>query len=126
MSLWSITGSTSSTPTGAGCGNSPRKGVSGGLSYKLVGFRGPPPPVATLCLLPSTPSLSPPSHPPTHAKTNKTHKNRHYEYVPYFSLPANELTDVIAPSCYACFDYPNALADLVVGWKEGGWLGLWF
>lgn len=35
------------------------------------------------------------------------------EKVPYFCLPANELNDVIAPSCYSCFDYPNALADLV-------------
>ncbi len=34
------------------------------------------------------------------------------EKVPYFCLPANELNDVIAPSCYSCFDYPNALADL--------------
>lgn len=41
------------------------------------------------------------------------HTDGHYEHVPYFSLPANDLTDVIAPSCYSCFDYPNALADLV-------------
>jgi 7-hydroxymethyl chlorophyll a reductase len=39
-----------------------------------------------------------------------------YEKVPYFSLPANELTDVIAPSCMSCFLYPNDLADLVVGY----------
>jgi hypothetical protein len=37
-----------------------------------------------------------------------------YETIPYFCLPANDLNDVIAPSCYSCFDYPNALADLVV------------
>ncbi|GMN61449.1 hypothetical protein TIFTF001_030538 [Ficus carica] len=36
--------------------------------------------------------------------------------VPYFCLPANDLVDVIAPSCYSCFDYTNALADLVVGY----------
>ena len=41
------------------------------------------------------------------------HQNGSFEKVPYFSLPANDLTEVIAPSCYACFDYPNALADLV-------------
>lgn len=41
------------------------------------------------------------------------HMDGHFEHVPYFSLPANDLTDVIAPSCYSCFDYPNALADLV-------------
>ncbi|KAL3133577.1 hypothetical protein ABBQ38_007424 [Trebouxia sp. C0009 RCD-2024] len=44
------------------------------------------------------------------------HTDGHFEHVPYFSLPANDLTDVIAPSCYSCFDYPNALADLVVGY----------
>ncbi len=41
------------------------------------------------------------------------HTDGHFEYVPYFCLPANELTDVIAPSCYSCFDYTNGLADLV-------------
>ncbi|KAL8162854.1 hypothetical protein V2J09_014343 [Rumex salicifolius] len=45
----------------------------------------------------------------------------HYEFmqdykVPYFCLPANDLVDVIAPSCYSCFDYTNGLADLVVGY----------
>ncbi|GMH45828.1 hypothetical protein BSKO_13791 [Bryopsis sp. KO-2023] len=44
------------------------------------------------------------------------HTDGHFEYIPYFSLPANDLNDVIAPSCYSCFDYPNALADLVVGY----------
>lgn len=29
--------------------------------------------------------------------------------------PTQDLNDVIAPSCYSCFDYPNALADIVVG-----------
>ena len=36
----------------------------------------------------------------------------------------SDLTDVIAPSCYACFDYTNSLADLVVSYMgvpyEGG------
>ena len=39
-------------------------------------------------------------------------------------FPSTELTDVIAPSCYACFDYTNSLADLVVSYMgvpyEGG------
>ena len=39
-----------------------------------------------------------------------------YEKVPYFSLPAGDLTDVIAPSCMSCFLYPNDLADIVVGY----------
>jgi 7-hydroxymethyl chlorophyll a reductase len=38
------------------------------------------------------------------------------ELLPYFCLPADELNDVIAPSCYSCFDYANALADLTVGY----------
>ena len=42
------------------------------------------------------------------------HTDGKYETIPYFCLPANDLNDVIAPSCYSCFDYPNALADLVV------------
>ena len=36
------------------------------------------------------------------------------EITPYFTLPAHELKDVIAPACYSCFDYSNSLADLVV------------
>jgi len=40
-----------------------------------------------------------------------------YEMVPYFCLPSNHLAHgVIAESCRSCFDYPNALADLVVGY----------
>ena len=38
------------------------------------------------------------------------------EKVPYFCLPADQLTDVIATSCYSCFDYVNGLADVVVGY----------
>ncbi|CAA0839954.1 7-hydroxymethyl chlorophyll a reductase-chloroplastic [Striga hermonthica] len=57
-------------------------------------------------------------------KVHLKHLDGHIEEVPYFCLPANELTDVIAPSCYSCFDYTNALADLVVGYmgvpKYGG------
>mmetsp|Transcript_32457 Transcript_32457/g.103342 ORF Transcript_32457/g.103342 Transcript_32457/m.103342 type:complete len:393 (-) Transcript_32457:80-1258(-) len=44
------------------------------------------------------------------------HDDGRMEKVPYFCLPADDLNDVIAPSCYSCFDYPNALADLVVGY----------
>ena len=32
------------------------------------------------------------------------HTDGQFEYVPYFCLPANDLNDVIAPSCYSCFD----------------------
>ncbi|KAG9447694.1 hypothetical protein H6P81_013822 [Aristolochia fimbriata] len=49
-------------------------------------------------------------------KVHLKHLDGHIEEVPYFSLPANDLVDVIAPSCYSCFDYTNALADLVVGY----------
>jgi 7-hydroxymethyl chlorophyll a reductase len=50
-------------------------------------------------------------------KVHIKHTDGHYEKVPYFCLPAKDLNDVIAPSCYSCFDYPNALADLVVSWS---------
>ncbi|WRX21818.1 Coenzyme F420 hydrogenase/dehydrogenase beta subunit [Theobroma cacao] len=43
-------------------------------------------------------------------KVHLKHLDGHIEEVPYFCLPANELVDVIAPSCYSCFDYTNALA----------------
>lgn len=44
------------------------------------------------------------------------HTDGTYETTPYFCLPANDLTDVIAPSCMSCFDYTNGLADLVVSY----------
>ena len=53
------------------------------------------------------------------------HTDGTFEYVPYFSLPANDLTEVIAPSCYSCFDYPNALADLVRQQRQPGWRCAW-
>ncbi|PKA59215.1 7-hydroxymethyl chlorophyll a reductase, chloroplastic [Apostasia shenzhenica] len=49
-------------------------------------------------------------------KVHLKHLDGRIEEVPYFCLPTNELVDVIAPSCYSCFDYTNALADLVVGY----------
>lgn len=49
-------------------------------------------------------------------KVHFKHLDGHIEEVPYFCLPADKLTDVIAPSCYSCFDYTNGLADLVVGY----------
>ncbi|KAI3928647.1 hypothetical protein MKW98_024248 [Papaver atlanticum] len=49
-------------------------------------------------------------------KVHMKHLDGHIEEVPYFCLPANDLVDVIAPSCYSCFDYTNGLADLVVGY----------
>jgi len=39
-----------------------------------------------------------------------------YEKIPYFSLPGKIARSSIADSCLACFDYTNALADLVVGY----------
>ena len=42
------------------------------------------------------------------------HMDSSFEKVPYFCLPANDLNDVIAPSCYSCFDYTNGVADMVV------------
>lgn len=39
-----------------------------------------------------------------------------YDVAPVFSLPSGQLTDVIAHSCYSCFDYTNACADMVIGY----------
>ena len=45
------------------------------------------------------------------------HSSGWYEKVPIFSLKEPEkCSGVIAKSCYACFDYVNALADLTVGY----------
>lgn len=49
-------------------------------------------------------------------KVHFKHMDGRVEKVPYFCLPTNELKDVIANSCYSCFDYTNGLADLVVGY----------
>ncbi|GFR45129.1 hypothetical protein Agub_g6509 [Astrephomene gubernaculifera] len=51
------------------------------------------------------------------------HTDGSFEYVPYFCLPAKDLNDVIAPSCYSCFDYTNALADMVVGYMGVPYMG---
>ena len=42
--------------------------------------------------------------------------NGSYEKIPYFSLPGQIARSSIADSCLACFDYTNALADVVVGY----------
>jgi hypothetical protein len=38
------------------------------------------------------------------------HSDGRYETIPYFSLPSNDLNDVIAPSCLSCMDYPSYLS----------------
>jgi 7-hydroxymethyl chlorophyll a reductase len=52
----------------------------------------------------------------TDFKVHIKHLDGTYEKKPYFCLPANDLSDVIAPSCFSCFDYTNSVADLVVGY----------
>ena len=52
------------------------------------------------------------------------HLDGSFEKVPYFCLPANKLKDVIAPSCYSCFDYVNGLADIVVGYMGVPWMNV--
>jgi len=51
------------------------------------------------------------------------HEDGSVETVPFFGLKTNQLKDVFAPSCMSCFDYVNALADLVVGYMGApfGW-----
>eukprot|EP00977_Amphora_coffeiformis_P010054 scaffold2353_cov167-Amphora_coffeaeformis.AAC.45 len=46
-----------------------------------------------------------------HVKTDNGYLKR-----PYFCLPPSLAAPSIAPSCLACFDYTNALADVVVGY----------
>uniref|UniRef100_A0A0D6R0M3 Coenzyme F420 hydrogenase/dehydrogenase beta subunit C-terminal domain-containing protein n=1 Tax=Araucaria cunninghamii TaxID=56994 RepID=A0A0D6R0M3_ARACU len=62
------------------------------------------------------PTLSPNLNTLALVEVHLKHLDGRIEEVPYFCLPADELTDVIAPSCYSCFDYTNGLADLVVGY----------
>jgi hypothetical protein len=40
---------------------------------------------------------------------------------PCCAAAANDLNDVIAPSCYSCFDYPNATGG---GTRGAGWGGV--
>eukprot|EP00899_Mesostigma_viride_P001730 jgi/Mesvir1/11558/Mv17930-RA.1 len=49
-------------------------------------------------------------------KVHLKHLDGRNEEVPYFCLPSNKLNDVIAPSCYSCFDYVNGLTDMTVGY----------
>ena len=51
------------------------------------------------------------------------HEDGSEEKVPFFGLKTNKLKDVFAPSCMSCFDYTNALADIVVGYMGApfGW-----
>jgi coenzyme F420 hydrogenase subunit beta len=51
------------------------------------------------------------------------HSDGSVEKVPFFGLNTKALKDVFAPSCLSCFDYVNALADLVVGYMGSplGW-----
>ncbi|KAL7521097.1 hypothetical protein ACHAWX_005787 [Stephanocyclus meneghinianus] len=42
--------------------------------------------------------------------------NISYERLPYFCLPGDVAQFAIADACLACFDYTNALADVVVGY----------
>ena len=48
----------------------------------------------------------------------KVHVKMKDSYVtkPYFTLPGDIAEPSIAPSCLACFDYTNGLADVVVGY----------
>jgi len=51
------------------------------------------------------------------------HSDGTVELVPFFGINTKELKEVFAPSCMTCFDYTNALADLVVGYMGApyGW-----
>jgi len=53
------------------------------------------------------------------------HNDGRYEKIPVFSLKdPHTCSGVIAKSCYACFDYVNALSDLTVGYMGAPWEGV--
>ena len=51
-----------------------------------------------------------------HVKRDDNAGDVRYDKIPYFSLPGKVAKSSIAESCLACFDYTNALADVVVGY----------
>jgi len=51
-----------------------------------------------------------------HVKIDDGDGNVSYVKKPYFTLPGSIAEPSIAPSCLACFDYTNGLADVVVGY----------
>jgi len=55
----------------------------------------------------------------------KMEKNTPDDYIkkPYFCLPGKVAEGAIAKSCLACFDYTNALADVVVGYMGAPLVG---
>ncbi|MEM8531949.1 MAG: Coenzyme F420 hydrogenase/dehydrogenase, beta subunit C-terminal domain [Chloroflexota bacterium] len=51
------------------------------------------------------------------------HEDGHIEKVNFIDIPMAELGDVFPSACLSCFDYPNTLADITMGYMgaELGW-----
>jgi coenzyme F420 hydrogenase subunit beta len=51
------------------------------------------------------------------------HDDGHVEHVNFIDIPMAELGDIFPSACLACFDYPNALADITIGYMGApfGW-----
>jgi coenzyme F420 hydrogenase subunit beta len=51
------------------------------------------------------------------------HEDGKVEKVNFVDFPMDKIGDIFPPSCLACFDYPNALADLTIGYMGApfGW-----
>jgi coenzyme F420 hydrogenase subunit beta len=51
------------------------------------------------------------------------HQDGHVEQVNFIDFPMDKLEGIFPSSCLSCFDYPNALADITIGYMgaELGW-----
>ncbi len=51
------------------------------------------------------------------------HEDGHQERVNYIDFPMDKLQGIFPSACLSCFDYPNALADLTIGYMGAplGW-----
>ncbi|MBN2886660.1 MAG: Coenzyme F420 hydrogenase/dehydrogenase, beta subunit C-terminal domain [Chromatiaceae bacterium] len=51
------------------------------------------------------------------------HEDGHIERVNYIDFPMDKLHGIFPSACLACFDYPNSLADITIGYMgaELGW-----
>lgn len=44
------------------------------------------------------------------------HEDGHVEKINFIDIPMDKLSNVFPSACLSCFDYPNALADLTIGY----------
>ncbi len=51
------------------------------------------------------------------------HEDGHIERINFVDFPMDQIGDIFPASCLSCFDYPNALADITIGYMGAplGW-----